>query len=274
MRDGNRSAVMPILQCLGKTVVVVGGQVAVPVAAFQRLAQQVGGGSIGDALFDRCRGGDSGDLLPPADLRRSEVFMVNDVTVRVGAAQTTALGERDMDHVGVNVTDLIGSQSCLVTQARLLSARPQHRHHERVILADRVLREAVYPESSPLQRSPAKHHLQGVFADAQVGSLTCSDEPVLRLRDVPQHIACQPILDHANSIMEPLHYWRRVGDHYGRGVLAAVHSRSAASSLIWLDPVAWLDTEVRKISQAWIVEGADNKPPIEEAVELLTSCLR
>ena len=77
MSCGMKLSGMSGLQGLGESAADVSGQVAVAVAALQRLPQQISWCPEVDALEDRRRRENGRYLLPPADLSGREVLVVD-----------------------------------------------------------------------------------------------------------------------------------------------------------------------------------------------------
>lgn len=98
-------------------------------------------------------------ILPPADLCRREILVVDHVVLTALATQATWPAE-DVGAVGIDVADSVRIQGGLMAQARLRHPRPQHGEHVAVIPTDRVLREPVDPERGAYEGSSLHQHLQ------------------------------------------------------------------------------------------------------------------
>src|SRR5699024_985324 len=126
-REPRSSSAMACLQPVGQCLTLGSLEIAVRVTALDGLPNQVRRRPEDHALLDRCRRGDGRYLLPPADLPGVEVLVVDDVALTTRPTETAMLADREMDAVGVDVTDAVTVEGSLVRQRRLGHARPQHR---------------------------------------------------------------------------------------------------------------------------------------------------
>src|SRR5665648_513702 len=154
-----------------------------------RLAQEVVGSAVCDALGDRggCR--DSRDLVEPADLLRPQVLVVDAVGLAAAAAQAVTHGYGHVGAIGVDVTQCVGSKCRLVRQARFLHSRPEDSQVEEVVLTRGNARVAVDAVSDALQAPTSDQQAQGVHWDALAQRGRATDVAVLLLRLSAEELA-------------------------------------------------------------------------------------
>ncbi len=134
-------------------VALRGLQVASSMPALQRLTQQVCRRAVLDALSDRRHRRDRRNLIPPPDLLRIKLLIMDDISVTARAAEPAVPRHGHVDAVGVDVAQIIGVKRCL-TRERSPNNVQRFSISQQLLVLDvrHVLYTELWPMSSGIPR--------------------------------------------------------------------------------------------------------------------------
>lgn len=153
-------------------------------AGFEGLPQQVGGYAACDGLLDRGCRGDDGDVLKPADLPLTEVFVVDHVELAARTSGLVAPRDGEMDLVRVDITQFVEFEGSVMAE-HAATACPQGGQHVRVKLRHRQLWEPVDPICDAFELPAVGELAQLDYVDPERAGIRARDVSVLIEGDLP-----------------------------------------------------------------------------------------